>query len=358
MARLGVTYQDIAHAANQLIGQGKQPTIEMIRHLLGTGSSTTIANHLRKWRAEQDGSTGMAMKENLPQEFVALMKGLWERLVHHANEKIAHAEEQAHLDISTAQNELLSVKQDYARAQQQGQQLQQENLSLKHDKQALEQAYLNEKMEHASLKSTYDGTLKQLEEKQDRITELSRLHAQAQANLEHYREATREQRLLDQQQYEQQKQEWLTEIKNLKEQMLIVHERATSLQQHFQSLKGSYDVLERDHAKSLSDLEKQCAERVEIEKERDEHVQASQHWHSQYKDIQHVLDSKTVQFIQIQTEANMALQQLAATKESLATALDQNKLLGHEKWELAQEKAQLQGQVKQLERIKMTELEV
>lgn len=53
----------------------------------------------------------------------------------------------------------------------------------------------------------------QLQDKQERIDELHRLHAQVQINFEHYRESAREQRLIEQQQYEQQKQELQVENK-------------------------------------------------------------------------------------------------------------------------------------------------
>ena len=45
----------------------------------------------------------------------------------------------------------------------------------------------------------------------------------------------------------------------------------------------------------------------------------------------------------------MLLQQAEIVKNELAELRDQNKLLAHEKWILGQEKAQLFGQLKQLE---------
>ena len=42
MSRPGVTFQDIANAAQDLKGQGKTVTIENVRAILGTGSIGTI----------------------------------------------------------------------------------------------------------------------------------------------------------------------------------------------------------------------------------------------------------------------------------------------------------------------------
>jgi len=63
------------------------PTIETIRNLLGTGSSSTIAPYLRKWKDSLNQTQQIACKENLPEELIALLKGLWERVVAQAEER-------------------------------------------------------------------------------------------------------------------------------------------------------------------------------------------------------------------------------------------------------------------------------
>jgi len=46
MGRIGITYQDVAKAIPTLQGQQKNPTVDNIRELLGTGSKSTgsVAN--------------------------------------------------------------------------------------------------------------------------------------------------------------------------------------------------------------------------------------------------------------------------------------------------------------------------
>ncbi len=53
----------------------------------------------------------------------------------------------------------------------------------------------------------------------------------------------------------------------------------------------------------------------------------------------------------IQTENKVLFHQLAETKGTMAATIDQNKQLTHEKWILAQEKAQLEGQLKQMQKM-------
>ncbi|TAK75602.1 MAG: DNA-binding protein [Gammaproteobacteria bacterium] len=335
MARLGVTYQDIANAANQLVGQGERPTIELIRRLLGTGSSTTIGNHLRQWRAEQDEKTTVAGKEQLPSELMAVIKGLWDRLVQHSNEKIGAAENQFLQEKQTLQEEFDQVKQTYHQLQQQYEQLKQEKISLSADKNALETALTKEIKEHAALKSGYEGLSKQLNEKSERIDELTRLHKQTQANLEHYRESTREQRLLDQQQHEEQKQALQSELKEVKMQSSVTAEKMLASQQENAQLQQVNTVLQNKYTQLTSQFEKS-------EQEKNKYAEKMEHWQ---KKAEHQSNHLT----ELQTETKLLAQQLTLTKHTLEELKEENKQLAHEKWALAQEKAQLIGQLKQMQ---------
>lgn len=53
MPRPGLTYDDVAQAANTLNQQGTNPTIQNIRESLGTGSPITISKHLKTWKEAQ-----------------------------------------------------------------------------------------------------------------------------------------------------------------------------------------------------------------------------------------------------------------------------------------------------------------
>jgi colicin import membrane protein len=50
MAREGITFEQVAAAADALVGDGQQPTIRAVRERLGTGSPNTIHKHLSMWR--------------------------------------------------------------------------------------------------------------------------------------------------------------------------------------------------------------------------------------------------------------------------------------------------------------------
>lgn len=50
MAREGISFEQVAAAADALVGEGQQPTIRAIRERLGTGSPNTVHRHLVAWR--------------------------------------------------------------------------------------------------------------------------------------------------------------------------------------------------------------------------------------------------------------------------------------------------------------------
>lgn len=53
MARIGVTFLDVSKAAEALRAHGQEPTVDRVREHLGTGSKSTIAPLLKRWREQQ-----------------------------------------------------------------------------------------------------------------------------------------------------------------------------------------------------------------------------------------------------------------------------------------------------------------
>ena len=60
MAREGISFEQVAAAADALVGEGQQPTIRAIRERLGTGSPNTVHRHLAAWREARSAATAAA----------------------------------------------------------------------------------------------------------------------------------------------------------------------------------------------------------------------------------------------------------------------------------------------------------
>jgi chromosome segregation ATPase len=350
MSRPGVTYQDISAAANQLKGQGKAITIENVRAILGTGSLGTINNHLRKWKEAQNTTHKIASKENIPEELVSIMKGLWEKVLTQATERFVPLEENYQNEVTELKTELEKYQSNNQRWQKLFNQWQQEKVQLDNEKLTLEQAITFARKENESLQTKQDGLTQQLQDKQQRIDELHRLHQRVQENLEHYRESVREQRLVDQQQFDQQKQQLHVEIKSLQEHTGLQRDNIIILQQSNQEMIQKYSLLETIHQDMNSQLQQVKQQLIEAEKTQYEFKQSSQHWESQCKALQQIVEHKTNSYIDIQAEFKLISQQLIDAKQSLNDLNHRNRLLADDKLQLLHEKGDLQGQLKQLQK--------
>ena len=50
----GVTYDEVARVAVQILQEGHRPSVRKVRAELGTGSNATILSHLNEWNARRD----------------------------------------------------------------------------------------------------------------------------------------------------------------------------------------------------------------------------------------------------------------------------------------------------------------
>ena len=83
MGRGGVTLSEVEQAALYLQDKGRTPTVDGIREYLGTGSRTTLAAHLKKWKdAQQDGAG------HIPKQLTSVVAGLWDQLQEQANKTV------------------------------------------------------------------------------------------------------------------------------------------------------------------------------------------------------------------------------------------------------------------------------
>lgn len=350
MARPGVGYSEVAAAASHLVGQGRNPTVEQVRLVIGSGSSTTIANHLRQWRNEQQGSQLLAAQANVPAELIEMVKGLWERVLNISQEKLDQAEAAFTQTLKEQGEELAKYKSNNQRWQQLFNQWSQEKDRLSSEIATLTAG--NEAMQAALNKQANELHLKseQCLEKDDRIQELRRLHTQTQANLEHFRESARVQREEEHQQFEQERQQWLIDNKRLSE---ALNHLKIQLHETAQRLSYSEEGLAQSKVK-LDDLERQYKAMADKAQQTEAALTASQqtntHLEKQLEQAHSHLDAKTIKLIDAESSVKFLTQQMEQIKEAMRDLQDQNKLLAHEKWVVSQEHAQLLGQMKQLDK--------
>jgi len=343
MARPGVTYHEVSMIAQRLTATGKNPTIDAIRIELGTGSNSTLGAHLRTFKERKTQTQQLATKENIPEELIAVIKGLWERVMNQSEDKIQIIQQETAQNIMQLKQEVQSLLQGNADWQQQFQKTKQERDAFAHEKSTLEQLLANSKIEAAAMTEKLNGLEQKVAEKQIRIDELHKQHKQTQANLEHYRTASLEQRTSDQQRFEQQQKLSEQAILQINQKVTQANQENITLEKKSlkiifenEKLKSDFNALNTQHGlitTRLNDAQNELAKTA----------QNLEQLHS----FQIKFNEQHEKLIELQMQHALTQQQLEAEKLKYKEASEQNKALAAEKWILGQEKSQLYGQLKQ-----------
>ncbi|MGQ4879849.1 DNA-binding protein [Billgrantia sp. LNSP4103-1] len=121
MARSGVQYEDVREVIESLLTKGEAPSVQKIREVLGTGSFTTISDHLREWRLRQDTSRGardLPASQAMPEPVQRLAESLWHKAQEAAGEALANYREQADRRVAEAQAAMQEAQRKVENAEQ------------------------------------------------------------------------------------------------------------------------------------------------------------------------------------------------------------------------------------------------
>ena len=84
MARTGIQFEDVRDAAEALLGRGLNPTIQRVREALGTGSNTTISEHLKHWQRQLAEAPKIVLPPSVPEAVALALDAFWKIAVQHA----------------------------------------------------------------------------------------------------------------------------------------------------------------------------------------------------------------------------------------------------------------------------------
>ncbi|SMF97863.1 replication region DNA-binding N-term [Methylomagnum ishizawai] len=110
MARPGLTYDQIADAANSVVASGRKPTLESVRSILGSGSNSTIHSALKKWR--EANPAPLSASTRIPDTLLLELSRALERAGTNARAELEQqlAEERSELDRMASETEVLEDK--------------------------------------------------------------------------------------------------------------------------------------------------------------------------------------------------------------------------------------------------------
>jgi len=203
MARPGILYSDVARAATQLAAAGTNPTVDGVREALGgTGSKSTIAPLLKRWKAERQ-QTVAAAEAGLPASLLQAVKGLHEHMQSEFTQRFEQAQQTHDAALRAA-----AEREEALRAEHQALAETRAALSTELDRTQAALAQLQashhaQSVRLAMIEADNAGLQQRLADRAAEVETLDRQLSQARAQFEHYQEATAAQRAEERQRYEQ-----------------------------------------------------------------------------------------------------------------------------------------------------------
>ena len=343
MARIGITLHDVEDAALKLQGQGRHPTVDSIREQLGTGSKSTIAQHLKTWRGKQGELQG-----KLPHELTALVGGLWERLNSQAEARIIKIENESESTINELKQTLTQSQQEQVQLKAKLHQQEETLAAEQRAKQEIEENRRKEQQTHDKLQDRHDTLNQQLEDSKAENSRLHQLAKQIQANLEHYQEAVQQQRteqaLLMEKQQAQFQQETALLRRELAEQQSQNQQGQKELSQKTAAIEQSQEqhlLLQQKYDQLLKERQETDRDLIIAIERFDQHQQ-------QLRVHEHALTHKNQELITLEKQVAILANQNDGLKADYENVIEKVEILRNEKIFLVQEKSELLGQLKQL----------
>ena len=344
MARGGVTFAEVDSAAQFLQGQGKNPTVDAIRERLGTGSRTTLAEHLKRWKSLQADGEG-----KLPQPLLSLVSGLWDSLQSLAEKRIEENRSAALEDNIALKSQIQIALQSEAALKQGCHQLEENLDAEKRNFSAINHEHQTILKAHDKLQVIHQATSEQLNNSKEENKRLHQLTQQIQENLEHYQQSVEQKQL--QQKLEQEKQHVVTahEILQLKSALEESNTRCHQSEKALVEKDMALKQLQETHTQLIESREK-LTEKFEAAKQNNIQLQTENNLYQKQIDK---ISSESVEIktlMQSQKEQTaVTVDQLKYAKISLEQAENKIEQLRNEKLFLAQEKSNFEGALKQLQ---------
>lgn len=346
MARIGVTYSDIAKAAETIKSQGQEPTVDRVRECLGTGSKSTIAPHLKQWR---NNNSDLKNNSGLPNELLEVVKSLYDRIQQTADFKISQMTKSFKSEQETLSNELNDSKSHIAQLLSQQNNLEQglknaedDNRSLSNSADCLQKSLDKTEFEHIQAQS-------RIEEFKSMVSELKQENKDIRAHFEHYQQHIAEDRQQEREQFHLANEQLQNQIKDLsgrytESEKQISKQRQVDSEKHkiIEQLQTQNQILVSEKNQNQSEINLLNNQLISYNKKH-------QKLNEQKKCIQGELKTLVSEQTETQHEMNLLQYTLEQTKSELFNSQNKIAIQDNDYKILLQEKSVIKGQFKQLQ---------
>ncbi|HRE33230.1 MAG TPA: DNA-binding protein [Candidatus Berkiella sp.] len=327
MGRIGVSFEEVASAAFKLQGAGKSATVDAVREMLGTGSKTTINQHLKEWKAAQTEATPC-----LPPALAQLVTGLWERMQSEAEEKILTANTIHAAERDNFQLTLINMEQSLNIATQHLNEMTERYQTECKRVEQLEMDFRQIKQAFGQLQERHEAMNNQLSDSKIENTRLHQLASQIQTNLEHYQQAMEELRTKQMLENEQRQTDFEHQLSLHREEIKrLMQERASQNQeiivlQQMATQSASQHKKEQQHLHERNQhLEQLLVEKGAIEQKAEKRIHALEQQLDILLNQNERLQSHVEQANEKQTTLQQELKHLVTENHQLQMLLSQAK---------------------------------
>jgi hypothetical protein len=347
MGRIGISYQDVVKAISTLQSFQKNPTVDHIREVMGTGSKSTIARFLREWKAKHglhndDGPT-------LPSDLLNVVNGLWNVMQEKADKQAAEHQKETDEKTAQLQTQVTQIKQRESDLQQKIHALEEQLHKKAEECDALKAAFTAESQEKIQMVERAVNFESRHHESQSENARLHQLLKHVQENLEHYQAATQQLRQEQLLMVEKQRCEFDQQLSQLRSQIEFIFADKCNYQAQYIQLNKNKELLENENNTLIlqsQEIQKQCLllkiTSDKLQKDHDKLLEA-------HKQQSINLDSKHHAVIELQFKLKLSKEKTTSLESDLSDANNKVHNLRHEHQFTSQEKANLEGQIMQLQ---------
>ena len=349
MGRIGITYQEVAKAISTLQSQQKNPTVDHIREILGTGSKSTIARFLREWKSKnglQNDDDGA-----LPSDLINLVKGLWGALQEKADNQSAESIKECDEKMVQMQQQLSGYRQSQSEASVKIHTLEEQNNSKTDEINTLKQALNAEQHEKIKITERATNLESNKEQTQAEIERLHQLLKHVQDNLEHYQMATQQLRQEQALQIEKQRSEYEQKISQLQNQIELIFAEKTNYQAQCVQLNKTHGQLEIDHKEHVLQYNEMQQQHSMLKASHEKMQKDYEQLVTTHQQQSQNLEGKHHTVIELQLKLKSEDEKITVLENELSKANDKVNALRHDHQFTAQEKANLEGQLKQFQSV-------
>jgi len=346
MARIGVTYLEVANAAELIQKRGEEPTVDRIRAQLGTGSRSTLAPLLKTWKSKK-GETGTT--DGLPAGLVNAIKTLYAQTQQLADEKIANAQQMFASDSAKLQGEKAELLAKLKKAEVELRTALDQNQTLREELKAAQATCEQRRDDNLALESKLALSEARLSDMAAVNKELKRENRDIREHFEHYQARIAEDRQTERDQFRHTQVSLDAQIELLQKQVAKlerhnhgVTERNTMLQSQLAESATAMTTLQEQH-RALTTEQEQGRHTLQFKEQEIQRLSAT----LQTADEKH---NALLQSHQSTLRQQAALEQKILHVEQRLTELtDHTVLLDDNNRILIQEKAVLLNQLKQFQ---------